>query len=124
LGIGIAVASAAEFALIPLLAGSREVGRANGLVESMRGLGFVAGPAIGGIVAGGAGTRYAMLADAASFLVIGGVLAALPVRRRVEHHGQQKPRARDGFQLLFARDRLLAVTLGTGAIGLVFMSAS
>jgi MFS family permease len=124
LGIGIAVASAAEFALIPLLAGSRQVGRANGLVESMRGLGFVAGPAIGGIVAGGAGTRYAMLADAASFLVIGAVLAALPVRRRVERRGAAKPRARDGFRLLFTRDRVLAVTLGTGAIGLVFMSAS
>ena len=124
LGVGIAVSSAAEFALIPLLAGTRDVGRANGLVESMRGLGFVAGPAIGGLVAGGAGTRYAMLADAASFLLIAAVLAALPVRRRIEHHGDAKPRARDGFTLLFASDRVLAITLGTGAIGLVFMSAS
>jgi MFS family permease len=124
LGIGVAVASAAEFALVPLLAGSRDVGRANGLVESMRGLGFVAGPAIGGLVAGGAGTRYAMLADAASFVVIGAVLASVPVRRKVERHGEQKPRARDGFALLFSQDRVLGVTLGTGAVGLVFMSAS
>ncbi len=124
LGVGIAVASAAEFALVPLLAGSRDIGRANGLVESARGLGFVAGPAIGGLVAGGAGTRYAMLADAASFLAIGAVLAVLPVRRRVVHQVEAKPRARDGFALLFTRDRVLAVTLGTGAIGLVFMSAS
>ena len=123
LGCGIAVSSAAEFALVPLLAGSRSLGRANGLVESMRGIGFVAGPAIGGIVAGGAGTRYAMLADAASFLLIGAVLFALPVRRHAERHADDKPRARDGAKLLFS-ERALAVTLGTGAIGLVFMSAS
>lgn len=123
LGIGVAISSAAEFALVPLLAASRSVGRANGLVESMRGLGFVAGPAIGGLVAGGAGTRWAMLADAATFLVIAGVLATLPVRRRVQHAEEGKPRARDGVKLLFS-DRVLAITLGTGAVGLVFMSAS
>jgi MFS family permease len=124
LGTGVAVSSAAEFALVPPLAGSRSLGRANGLVEAARGLGFVAGPAIGGIVAGGAGTRYAMLADAATFVLIAGVLAALPVRRRVEHAvGSAKPRARDGVRLLFG-ERVLAITIGTGAIGLVFMSAS
>jgi len=36
LGTGVAVATAAEFALVPLLAGSRGVARANGLTESMR----------------------------------------------------------------------------------------
>jgi MFS family permease len=123
LGIGVAVSSAAEFALVPLLAGSRTVGRANGLVESARGIGFVAGPALAGIVAGSAGTKYAMLADAATFLLIAGVLALLPVRRRVVHTHDAKPAARDGIRLLFG-ERVLAITLGTGAIGLVFMSAS
>jgi MFS family permease len=123
LGIGVAISSASEFALVPLLAGSRPIGRANGLVESARGIGFVAGPAVGGLVAGGAGTRYAMLADAATFVVIAAVLATLPVRRRVEHAADAKPRARDGVKLLFS-ERALAITLGTGAVGLVFMSAS
>ena len=123
LGIGVAVSSAAEFALVPLLAGSRSLGKANGLVESARGIGFVAGPALAGIVAGSAGTKYAMLADAATFLLIAGVLAALPVRRHVVHAPGAKPRARDGIRLLFG-ERVLAITLGTGAIGLVFMSAS
>lgn len=123
LGVGVAVSSAAEFALVPLVAGSRGVGRANGLVESARGIGFVAGPAIGGLVAGGAGTRYAMLADAASFLLIAAALTTLPVRRRAVHHEDTKPRARDGITLLFS-ERALAITIGTGAIGLVFMSAS
>ena len=123
LGIGVAVSSTAEFALVPLLAGSRSLGRANGLVESARGIGFVAGPALAGIVAGSAGTKYAMLADAATFVLIAGVLALLPVRRHAAPAGDTKPRARDGVRLLFG-GRVLAITLGTGAIGLVFMSAS
>jgi len=123
LGVGVAVSSASEFALVPLVAGSRSIARANGVVESARGIGFVAGPAIGGLVAGGAGTKYAMLADAASFLVIAAALAALPVRRRVEHDEGVKPRARGGVKLLFS-DRVLAITVGTGSVGLVFMSAS
>ena len=123
LGIGVAVSSTAEFALVPLLAGSRSIGRANGLVESARGIGFVAGPALAGIVAGSAGTKYAMLADAGTFLLIAGVLAALPVRRRAAQEHGGKPAARDGLKLLFS-ERVLAITLGTGAIGLVFMSAS
>jgi MFS family permease len=64
-----------------------------------------------------------MLADAATVLLIAGVLAALPVRRRVAHEQGAKPAARDGVRLLFG-ERVLAITLGTGAIGLVFMSAS
>lgn len=123
LGVGVAVSGAAEFALVPLLAGSRPLGRANGLVESMRGLGFVVGPAIGGLLAGGGGPRAALLADAATFLVIGGVLAALPVRRPPVPHAAGKPRARDGLQLLFS-ERVLAIVVGVGAVTLVFMSAS
>ena len=123
LGVGVAISSAAEFALVPLVAGSRSVGRANGIVESARGIGFVAGPAIAGLIAGSAGTKYAMLVDAASFLLIGVVLLALPVRRPPEQHEEVKPRARDGVKLLFS-ERVLAITIGTGTIGLVFMSAS
>jgi len=124
LGVGVAVSGAAEFALVPLLAGSRPIGRANGLVESMRGLGFVVGPAIGGLLSGGAGPRLALLTDAATFIVIGAVLASLPVRRApAVHAGAAKPRARDGLGLLFS-ERVLAITLGFGAVTLVFMSAS
>jgi MFS family permease len=123
LGVGVAVSAAAEFALVPLLAGSRQIARANGLVESMRGIGFVVGPAIGGLLAAGAGTRYALLADAVTFLVIAAVLSTLTVRRRVAHLSGTPPRARDGLQLLFS-ERTLAVAMGAGAVTLVFMSAS
>lgn len=123
LGIGVAVSQASEFALVPLLAGSRGIGRANGLVESMRAIGFMVGPLIGGVLAAGAGTRLALLADAATFLVIGGALATVPVRRRVAHAVGSTPRARDGLQLLRS-ERVLAIVLGAGAVTLVFMSAS
>lgn len=123
LGIGVAVSQAAEFALVPLLAGSRDIARTNGVIESMRSIGFVVGPLIAGAIAAGAGTRAALLADAVTFLVIGAVLLALPVRRRVEHIAGVGPRARDGIQLLFA-ERVLAIVLGFGAVTLVFMSAS
>jgi predicted MFS family arabinose efflux permease len=123
LGIGVAVSQAAEFALVPMLAGSREIARANGLVESMRAIGFAVGPLIAGAIAASAGTKLALLADAATFLVIGIVLLGLPVRRRIEHLAGTGPRARDGIQLLFS-ERVLAIVLGFGAVTLVFMSAS
>jgi predicted MFS family arabinose efflux permease len=123
LGIGVAVSQAAEFALVPILAGSREIARANGLIESMRSIGFLVGPLIAGAIAASAGTRVALVADAATFLVIGAVLLTLPVRRRVEHLAGTGPRARDGIQLLFS-ERVLAIVLGFGAVTLVFMSAS
>jgi MFS family permease len=123
LGVGVAVSQAAEFALIPLLAGSRPVGRANGLVESARGLGFMIGPLIGGALAAAAGTRIALLADAATFLLIGAALATLPVRRRSERSSTTTLRARDGIALLF-QDRGLAIAMSVGAFTLVFMSAS
>jgi MFS family permease len=123
LGVGVAVSQASEFALVPLLAGSRDIGRANGLVESSRSIGFMVGPLIGGVLAAGAGIRLALFADAATFLLIAAVLFALPVRRRVVHAPDVKVRARDGLQVLRS-ERVLAIVLGAGAVTLVFMSAS
>jgi MFS family permease len=123
LGAGVAVSQASEFALVPLLAGSRELGRANGLVESTRSIGFMVGPLIGGALTAGAGIRVALFADAATFLVIAAVLFTLPVRRRIVQAPGAKPRARDGLELL-RRERVLAIVLGAGAVTLVFMSAS
>src|SRR5439155_15319105 len=46
LGVGAAIGQSAEFALVPPLAGPRSLGRANGLVESARSLGFAVGPLV------------------------------------------------------------------------------
>jgi MFS family permease len=123
LGVGVAVGQAAEFALVPLLAGSRPVGRANGLVESVRGIGFMIGPLLGGALADAIGLRPALLLDAATFVVIGAALFAMPVRRPPHAGGADRPRAREGVTLLF-QERVLAIAVGVGAVSLVFMSAS
>jgi MFS family permease len=123
LGIGVAVGQAAEFALVPLLAGSRPVGRANGLVESTRGIGFMIGPLLGGLFADSIGVRASLLLDAATFVVIGAALASMPVRRPPQPAHAGRPRAREGVTLLF-QERLLAIAVGVGAVSLIFMSAS
>ncbi len=123
LGAGAAVGQAAEFALVPLLAGPRTLAGANGLVESARSVGFLIGPLIGGALAAGAGTRLALIADGATFLVIAIAQFTVAPRRRVERPRGAGPRARDGLSLIFT-GRMLAVAMGAGAATLVFMSAS
>lgn len=122
LGVGVTIAQSAEFALVPVLAGRRSLGRANGLVESARSLGFVVGPLAGGALATALGTRAAMLVDSASFLAITGALATLAVRREPVQT-DSPPRAREGLDLLFG-ERTLAITVTAGTLTLVFMSAS
>jgi MFS family permease len=123
LGAGVAVGQAAEFALVPLLAGSRPVARANGLVESVRGVGFMIGPLLGGALAGAVGVRASLLLDAATFAVIGAALATTPVRRPPQLARGTRTRAREGFGLLFG-ERVVGIALGVGVVSLVFMSAS
>jgi MFS family permease len=123
LGVGAAVGQSAEFALVPLLAGPRTIGRANGLVESARGVGFALGPAAGGALAAGAGTKVALLIDAASFLLIALALLSIPVRRHAVLVEGAALRARDGLALLFT-ERGLRTAMLAGAATLVFMSAS
>ena len=123
LGAGAAVGQSAEFALVPLLAGPRSLAGANGLVESARSLGFLVGPLIGGALAAGAGTRLALLADGATFLLIAVAQLTVAPRRRVERPEGAGPRARDGLTLIFG-GRLLAIAMGAGAATLVCMSAS
>jgi MFS family permease len=123
LGVGAAFGQSAEFALVPLLAGSRSLGRANGVVESARSLGFALGPLAGGALAASVGTRWALLTDSASFLLIAVALASVAVRRRVSPADAAGFRARDGLTMLFA-ERTLGIAMGAGALTLVFMSAT
>jgi MFS family permease len=123
LGTGAAIGQAAEFALVPLLAGPRSLAGANGLVESARSVGFLIGPLIGGALAAGAGTTFALLADSATFLLIALAQLTVAPRRRVERPRGPGPRARDGLKLIFT-GRTLSVAMGAGAATLVFMSAS
>jgi MFS family permease len=124
LGSGIAIAQAAEFALVPAVAGARTLQAANGTVETARALGFAAGPLCGSLLVTGGGTAAAMIADAVSFVVVGAAGLSLAVRRRPArsaHEGRR--RARDGIAFLFA-DRLVALMVVVVFVSLLFMSAS
>jgi len=81
LGSGIAVAQAAEFALVPVVAGDRELQRANGLVETARALGLTVGPVCGSVLVALGGTAAAMAVDSASFLVVALAGLSLAVTR-------------------------------------------
>jgi MFS family permease len=124
LGSGIAIAQAAEFALVPAVAGERSLQAANGTVETARALGIAAGPLCGSLLVAAGGTAAAMIVDAATFVVVGAAGLSLAVRRRpdaAEH--QERRRARDGIGFLFA-DRLVALMVVVVFVSLLFMSAS
>ena len=112
LGFAAAVGQPAEFALVPAAAGETDLARANGRMESVRALGFSAGPLLGGVLGAAGQLRLALVIDAVSFLAVAG--AGLAVRARRRPIRGERTRARDGIVFL-VRDRTLAVTLA-GAI--------
>ena len=126
LGCGVAVSQPAEFALVPAAAGPDiDAARANGLMETVRAIGFTAGPVVGGAL-GAAGLLWLALAlNALSFVVVAAAAVLLRARRRPQH---SKPtghpvRPRDGFVFL-ARRRDLAITLGGAVAALALFSMS
>jgi MFS family permease len=124
LGFGVAVSQPAEFALVPAAAGQGDIARANGLMETVRSLGFTAGPLLGGALGAAGLLRFALVVDALSFVVVG--LAGLLLRARRRPAGGtpgERVRARDGFTFL-ARDRALAVTLGGAVAALTIFTMS
>jgi MFS family permease len=124
LGVGIAVAQAAEFALIPVVAGGRPIQKANGTVEMARALGFTLGPLCGGLLVAAGGITAAMLVDAASFVVVGLAALSLSVRRVGSPEAEGEPRrARDGIGFLLA-DPVVALMVVVVFVSLLFMSAS
>jgi MFS family permease len=126
LGFGVALSQPAEFALVPAAAGTdADVGRANGLMETTRSIGFTAGPLVGGAL-GAAGLLWLALAlNAVSFLLV--AIAGLAVRaRRHPEAGQAtdtRVRAREGLAFL-VRDRESAITLGGAVAALTVFSIS
>ena len=148
LGVGVALAQPAEFALVPAVAGSGGVAAANGRIEAARYLGFTLGPVLGGLLAAAGGTRIALLVNAASFLAValaaqalrarrepgggdrsgetnGGPAsgASLPQARRRGRAASGTPRARDGFAFLLG-DGVLAPVVVAAFVSLLFMTAS
>ena len=125
LGVGFAVAQAAEFALLPQIAGRGRLIEVNGVVESARYAGMTAGPVLGGALAGLGGTDEAMLLNAATFAAVAGAALRLRTRRPPRRAGEESrsDRARDGFVWLL-RERTLGLTTGVVFVSLLFMTAS
>ena len=130
LGVLFSVSQPAEFALVPVVAGSDDLGRlteVNGYVETARYAGMTAGPLLGGLLAAAGGTEAALLVNAATFGVVAVAGIALrarrPPRTGAADHGIETGRARDGVVFLF-RDRALALVLTVAFVSLLFFSAS
>ncbi|MDX6728821.1 MAG: hypothetical protein QOK49_3626, partial [Baekduia sp.] len=119
LGFGVALSQPAEFALVPAAAGETGLAQANGHMETVRALGFTAGPLLGGALGAAGLLQPALAVDALSFVVVGLAAMALRARRRPAGAGapQGLGRTRDGLAFL-AHDRALAVTLGAAVAAL------
>jgi len=126
LGCGVAVSQPAEFALVPAAAGPDiDAGRANGLMETARAIGFTAGPVVGGALGAAGLLRLVLALNALSFVVVAAAAALLRARRRLERTGSpvSAVRARDGFVFLVRR-RDLAITAGGAVAALLVFSMS
>jgi len=124
LGIGVAVAQPAEFALVPAAAGD-DVAAANGRIEAARYLGFALGPVLGGLLAAAGGTRIALLVNAASFVAVALAAQALRARREPRAGGRDRAsqRGREGIAFLLG-DPVLARVVTAAFVSLLFMTAS
>jgi MFS family permease len=123
LGVGVAVAQPAEFALAPAVAGSGGVAAANGRIEAARYIGFTLGPVLGGVLAAAGGTRIALLVNAGSFLAVALAAQLLRARREPSRGDRSSERARDGLTFLL-RDGVLAPVVAAAFVSLLFMTAS
>jgi MFS family permease len=124
LGVGVAVAQPAEFALVPATVGAGGVAAANGRIEAARYLGFTLGPVIGGLLAAAGSTRVALLVNAASFLAVALAAQALRARREPRPAADRtSERAREGIAFLL-RDDVLAPVIVAAFVSLLFMTAS
>jgi MFS family permease len=126
LGFGVAISQPAEFALVPAAAGAdMDAARANGLMETVRALGFTAGPVVGGALGAAGLLGPALALNALSFAVVGFAALALHARRRpaATDGGDAPMRARDGFAFL-AHERDLAIPLGGAVAALALFSIS
>ena len=93
-------------------------------METVRSLGFTAGPLVGGALGAAGLLRLALAINALSFVVVGVTALVLRARRQpvAADHGEPV-RARDGFAFLF-RERDLAIALGGAVAALAVFSIS
>ena len=116
---GLAITGPTMTALVPRIVGRDRIPQAQATVQTVRGLGMLAGPALAGILVGSFGQAVPLLIDAASFLAL--IVAGLLLR--TSHGGarlRREPgdgRVRGGLALVRA-DPLLRIALVLIAAGM------
>ncbi|WCB91453.1 hypothetical protein DSM104299_00124 [Baekduia alba] len=110
-------------ALVPAIVGEERAIAGYARLALGQSLGWVIGPALGGVLTGAFGSTTALLVDAGTFVVLAGACFLIQTRREpapvdaAEAHGGRGRQARLGFQLLW-NDRVLRVVLIISAISI------
>ncbi|WP_433208936.1 MFS transporter [Dactylosporangium sp. CS-047395] len=107
----------ATSALVPAITGKEEAQRGYSRLATGTGLGWIFGPAAGGLLTGAFGPTTAILADAATFALLTLACSAVRARRHPAPADPDGPTARGGLRLLFG-DRLLRTALIGSAIAI------
>ena len=121
LGAGAAVAQPAVFALVPSVTDKGDLTRMNSSMEISRYTGAVLGPVAAGVIASGASVTAALLVNAVTFVILGGVAASLRARRppAVSAGAARERLARAGFARI-RRDPILLLTIVAVTVMVVF----
>lgn len=107
----------ATSALVPAVAGEGQAARGFARLATGVSLGWIAGPALGGLVTGSLGADVALLLDAATFAVLTALVAMVRARRPGVRTADQsgRPAAVGGIGLLW-QARVLRVALLVSAV--------
>lgn len=119
-----AVVNPALLALVPALVGEERSSQGYAALETGRTTGSALGPVLAGVLVAAAGARSALLVDAATFLVLAGTLALLPVRRRAATGGGRPSwlgQVREGSSAL-RRDPALRAAVPALAAAVLFVT--
>jgi MFS family permease len=124
LGAGGAITTPGRNALIPAVVGEGRTTEANAYIELARFGGAAVGPAVAGALAATLGTKFALLVDAVTFVVVTVSTMALRIRRPPTPGSGEESRSRwresvQGVAHL-RRDAVLGLTILVLAASLVF----
>lgn len=103
-------------AMVPVLSGDMDPTKGFAWVATGAGIGWIIGPAVGGILTSTAGVTTAIGIDAATFLVVAAACAALSVTRGAEPAVDGHDEDRHGGLRILRRDAILFLSVVTTAI--------
>jgi MFS family permease len=103
-------------AMVPVLSGNMDPTKGFAWVATGAGIGWIVGPAVGGIITATAGVTAAIGIDAASFLVVAAACAALSLTRGAEPAENAHEVERHGGWRILRRDTILFLSIVTTAI--------